>query len=172
MSNLNTKMISKAGNTKVNNCYYNKFNSPCENSHNENTLILTLKIKLGQNDYRVFYLKKFDDLFVSIQRFVEVNQIKQTLVKPIVNKIFLALNKVFWMLNSKIGKYDQAYLSSVYKLWLKNKDKLVSNNEQTRIGNERSVHKDKSKYIINTYTEGYTRRSNKHSSKQLHNISY
>ena len=123
-------------NTKVNKCYYNKFNSPRENSHNENTLILTLKLKINQNDYRVFYLKKFDDLFVSIQRFVEINQIKQELVKPIVNKIFLALNKVFWVLNSKIGRYDQQYLSSVYKVWLKNKDKMIFNKKQTQTNNK------------------------------------
>ena len=173
---LNTKMISKTNNnnTKINKCYYNKFNSPHENSHNENTLILTLKIKTSQNDYRVFYLKKFDDLFISIQRFVEMNQIKQELVKPIVSKIFHALNKVFWVLNSKIGRYDQKYLSSVYKVWLKNKDKIIFNKKQIQINNKHSTtYKDNtSKYIMNTYTEGYTARHSIKHSKYIHNVSY
>ena len=173
---LSTKMISKANNnnTKVNKCYYNKFNSPHENSHNENTLILTLKIKISQSDYRVFYLKKFDDLFISIQRFVEMNQIKQEIVKPIVSKIFHALNKVFWVLNSKIGRYDQKYLSSVYKVWLKNKDKIIFNKKQIQIDNKHSTtYKDnKSQYIMNTYTEGYTVRHSVKHSKHIHNVSY
>lgn len=173
---LNTKMISKTNNnnTKVNKCYYNKFNSPHEYSHNENTLILTLKIKISQNDYRVFYLKKFDDLFISIQRFVEMNQIKQELVKPIVSKIFHALNKVFWVLNSQIGRYDQKYLSSVYKVWLKNKDKMIFNKKQIQIDNKHSTtYKDNtSKYMMNTYTEGYTVRNSVKHSKHIRKVSY
>lgn len=161
----NSGVVSnKKGNNK---CYYNKFNTPSENSHNENTLILTLRIKVAKGDYRVFNLKKFDDLFISIQKFFDMNQIKHDMVKPIVNKIFKALNKVFWLLNNKIGIYDQKYLSSVYKLWMKNKDKIPS------ITNHTTTHTN-TKEHINTYTEGYTtkvnmREHNKHTTTR-HNI--
>lgn len=37
--------------------YYNKFNTAKENNMNENTVILTLKIKVAKNDYRIFNLK-------------------------------------------------------------------------------------------------------------------
>ena len=91
---------------------------------NENTVILTLKIKVGKNDYRIFNLKKYDDLFISLEKFVDINKISQDLVKPLVSKIFLTLNKIFWLLNNKIGLYDQEYLHSLYKLWIKNNKEI------------------------------------------------
>ena len=109
--------------------YYNKFNSAKENSTNENTVILTLKIKVAKDDYRVFNLKKYDDLFISLEKFFDLNKIEQSLVKPIVTKIFTALNKIFWLLNNKIGIYDQEYLNSLYKLWMKNNEKIPKRND-------------------------------------------
>ena len=119
-NNNNIKNISR----KKSKNYYNKFNASRENSMNENTVILTLKIKVGKNDYRVFNLKKYDDLFVSLEKFVALNKIKPELVKPLVSKIFSTLNKIFWLLNNKIGKYDQKYLRSLYNLWLKNNKEI------------------------------------------------
>ena len=104
--------------------FYNKFNSSKENNMNENTVILTLKIKVGKNDYRIFNLKKYDDLFVSIEKFLDINKINQDLVKPLITKIFMTLNKIFWLLNNKIGLYDQEYLLSLYKLWIKNNKEI------------------------------------------------
>ena len=108
--------------------YFNKFNSSKENSTNENTVILTLKIKVAKDDFRVFNLKKYDDLFISLEKFFDLNKIEQSLVKPIVTKIFTALNKIFWLLNNKIGIYDQEYLTSLYKLWMKNNEKIPKRN--------------------------------------------
>ena len=109
--------------------YFNKFNSSKENSTNENTVILTLKIKVAKDDFRVFNLKKYDDLFISLEKFFDLNKIEQNLVKPIVTKIFTALNKIFWLLNNKIGIYDQSYLNSLYKLWMKNNERLPKRND-------------------------------------------
>ena len=116
--NINNNIENSA--RKKSKSYYNKFNASKENGMNENTVILTLKIKVAKNDYRVFNLKKYDDLFVSLEKFVDLNKIKQDLVKPLVSKIFNTLNKIFWLLNNKIGIYDQEYLHSLYKLWIKN----------------------------------------------------
>ena len=125
--------------------FYNKFNSPKDtnsSNKNENTVILTLRIKIAKNDYRVFNLKKYDDLFMSLQKFFELNQIKQELVKPIVTKIFFTLNKIFWLLNSKIGIYDQEYLSSLYKLWMKDKDKIPNTNKNNNNNKELNTSKE------------------------------
>ena len=155
-NNNNNGCTSSIGSKKGNNkCYYNKFNTPSENSHNENTLILTLRIKIAKGDYRVFNLKKFDDLFISIQKFFDMNQIKHDMVKPIVNKIFKALNKVFWLLNNKIGIYDQKYLTSVYKLWMKNKDKIPSSSSSSTTTTHTNIDNIIQEHI-NTFTEGYT----------------
>ncbi len=132
--------------------YFNKFNSPKENSTNENTVILTLKIKVAPNDFRVFNLKKYDDLFVSLEKFFDLNKIKQELVKPIVTKIFAALNKIFWLLNNKIGIYDQEYLNSLHKLWIKNKERLPKRNDKVEDkkinNNENNNNHPKNKNII------------------------
>lgn len=125
--------------------FYNKFNSPKDtnsSNKNENTVILTLRIKIAKNDYRVFNLKKYDDLFMSLQKFFELNQIKQELVKPIVTKIFFTLNKIFWLLNSKIGIYDQEYLSSLYKLWMKDKDKIPNTSKNNNNNKDLNTSKE------------------------------
>ncbi len=129
-NNNNSRKTSNEKKANSNNKkYFNKFNSPKDNYTNENTVILTLKIKVGPNDYRFFNLKKYDDLFVSLEKFFDINKISQNLVKPIVTKIFLTLNKIFWLLNNKIGKYDYDYLNSLYKLWIKNNQKIPSSHK-------------------------------------------
>ena len=126
----NEKMLKNANN-RGGNKHYNKFNPPKENNTiNENTIILTVSLKVGPNDYRTFNLKKYDDLFISLEKFFDLNKIKQDLVKPIVTKIFDALNKTFWLLNNKIGIYDQEYLNSLYKLWKKNNEQIPNRNSQ------------------------------------------
>ena len=130
-NNNNSRKTSNEKKANSNNKkYFNKFNSPKDNYTNENTVILTLKIKVGPNDYRFFNLKKYDDLFVSLEKFFDINKISQNLVKPIVTKIFLTLNKIFWLLNNKIGKYDYDYLNSLYKLWIKNNQNIPKNNTE------------------------------------------
>ena len=151
-SNISERKKSKA--------YYNKFNSSKENSMNENTVILTIKIKVAKNDYRIFNLKKYDDLFVSLEKFVDLNQLNQELVKPLVTKIFKTLNKIFWLLNNKIGIYDQEYLGSLYRLWLKNNKTIPrtkmkspsdkSTNDSSDSSSEKSFNNIKSNSFQNT----------------------
>jgi hypothetical protein len=150
-NNNNGNPIQRSASNKFNSTkkssknFYNKFNSPKDTSSsnkNENTVILTLRIKIAKNDYRVFNLKKYDDLFMSLQKFFELNQIKQELVKPIVTKIFFTLNKIFWLLNSKIGIYDQEYLSSLYKLWMKDKDKIPNTSKNNNNNKDLNTSKE------------------------------
>ena len=105
----------------------NKFDTNNKINENENIVILILKLKIGKNDIRYFYLKKYDNLFESIQKFIDMNKINQKLTKPIIISIFKALNKVFYLINNRIGKYDQKYLNSLYNLWLKNNKEIPKN---------------------------------------------
>ena len=82
--------------------YYNKFNTAKENNMNENTVILTLKIKVAKNDYRIF-------------------------------------NLIFWLLNNKIGIYDQEYLNSLYKLWIKNNKEIPRTKNKKKTNSDRST---------------------------------
>ena len=140
-NNSNKSNIIKKGKIYTNprKKYYNKFNSSKENSTNDNTVILTLKIKIAKNDFRFFNLKKYDDLFISLEKFFDLNKIDQSLVKPIVNKIFAALNKIFWLLNNKIGNYDKKYLNSLYNLWKKNDETLPKRKKSKEKSNNTST---------------------------------
>lgn len=138
-------------------CYFNKFNNPTENSNNENTVILTLKIKVGPNDFRVFNLKKFDDLFGALQKFISLNEIKQELIKPIVSKVFAALNQIFWLMNNKIGIYDKKYLDSLYKVWIKNKGKFPKQNHKKNNSIEVTKEKKDALQPYKSFTDGVTK---------------
>ena len=90
--------------------------------HNqENTIILSLKLKLEKDKYIFFNLRKYDDLFETLKNFVELNNIKKELIKPLSEKIVESLNKISSLLNNKISIYDREYLNSLNKLWIKNK---------------------------------------------------
>jgi len=46
------------------------------------------------------------------------------------------LNKLFWLLNKKIEIYNQEYLSSLYRLWIKN-NKQISNSKNRNQSDKR-----------------------------------
>ena len=156
-SNNSININNENNNHKKPKNYYNKYDSSRENNINENTVILSLKLKVGKNDIRQFDLKKFDDLFVTFQRFMTVNQIKQDLEKPLISIIFKTLNKIFYAFNNKIGLYDLQYLNTLERLWIKN-NRIIP---KTRNKN----HSDKS-------TTSSSESSSKSSHKEIKSNSY
>ena len=54
--------------------------------------ILKLKLKVSPNEYKTFNLNIYDDLFISLESFFEINKIRKDLIKPIILKIFYSLN--------------------------------------------------------------------------------
>ena len=54
--------------------------------------ILNLKLKVSPNEYKTFNLNIYDDLFISLESFFEINKIRKDLIKPIILKIFYSLN--------------------------------------------------------------------------------
>lgn len=173
LSDINNNLEIKS--RKKSKIYYNKFNNSKENCLNENTIILTVKIKVGKNDIRSFNLKKYDDLFVSLEKFVNINNINQELVKPLVTKIFKTLNKIFWLINNKIGIYDQEYLGSLYRLWVKNNKQIPksnknqsdkSTNDSSNESNDNSPEKIKSNSFQNT-DENNDEKDSKHKTKTI-----
>ena len=173
LSDINNNLEIKS--RKKSKIYYNKFNNSKENFLNENTIILTVKIKVGKNDIRSFNLKKYDDLFVSLEKFVNINKINQELVKPLVTKIFKTLNKIFWLINNKIGIYDQEYLGSLYRLWIKNNKQIPksnknqsdkSTNDSSNESNDNSPEKIKSNSFQNM-DENNDEKDSKHKTKTI-----
>lgn len=121
---LNSKKNHNGRQTLGNNVN-NKFNyylSNCYQRDNQiipsfqNTEILRLKIKTGKNEYKIFSVRRYDDVFMNLKTFFLINKITNlNLIKPIAYKIFMALNNIFWVLNNTIQKEDKNYLLSLYQ---------------------------------------------------------
>ena len=88
---------------------YNKFNSinneiisQCMNPLIENTEILNIKVKIDKNKYAIFKLRRFDDLFLTVKLFCEINSIEEKLIKPIITMVLCGLNSIYQVYNTKL----------------------------------------------------------------------
>ena len=68
----------------------------------ENTVILCVKVKISENNFAYFKLKRFDDIFVTIQYFCEINKLDEKFIKPLIIKSLCAINTIYQVMNSKI----------------------------------------------------------------------
>ena len=102
----NNKRKYSDGNS--NNSYepYNKYNSVNQdmnksliNPITENTEILNVSVKISKNKRAVFKLRRFDDLFLTVKLFCEINQIEEKLMKPIIIKTLCSLNSLYQIFN-------------------------------------------------------------------------
>ena len=122
--NLNQKLINEKNkqlkNKKLN--LQNKFNisynnNSIENSKVfENTLILSVKIKINKNKYVIFNLRKYDDLIKNIKSFCEYNHIDKKLIKVLTIKIFEALNNIYRLNNYILSKREINYLFNINQI--------------------------------------------------------
>ena len=90
---------------------YNKYNTVNQelnqlisNPMTENTEILNVSVKISQNKKVVFKLRRFDDLFLTVKLFCEINQIEEKLMKPIIIKILCALNSIYQIYNFQLDE--------------------------------------------------------------------
>lgn len=72
----------------------------------ENTVVLSINVKISPTRIVSFKLKKYDDLFLTVKLFCEINKIREELIKPIIIKSLEAMNKVYIVMNSKIAQND------------------------------------------------------------------
>ncbi len=92
-----------------NNEQYNKFNSvnnelimPIMNPIVENTEILKVNVKISKDKNVVFKLRRFDDLFLTVKLFCEINSIEEKLMKPIITKALCTLNSIYQVYNTQL----------------------------------------------------------------------
>lgn len=81
----------------------------------ENTVILNVKVKLGENKYAYFKLKRFDDIFVTIQYFCEINNLDEKMIKPLIIKSLCAINTIYQVMNSTIDDENKKVLEEIAK---------------------------------------------------------
>ena len=93
-------------------------NEGLENKHKtnpafENTVILCVKVKISENNTAIFKLKRFDDIFVTIQYFCEINNLDEKYIKPLIIKSLCAINTIYKVMNSEIDKNNLEVLKQV-----------------------------------------------------------
>ena len=81
----------------------------------ENTVVLSINVKISPTRIVSFKLKKYDDLFLTVKLFCEINKIREELIKPIIIKSLEAMNKVYIVMNSKISQNDIDQLLRIKK---------------------------------------------------------
>lgn len=83
------------------------------NKYLENTDILHLKIKISENQIVTIKIKRYDDLFLTINLFCEIYSIDEQLMKPIILKALSALNTIYQIYNSNISGENLNILKNV-----------------------------------------------------------
>ena len=89
---------------------YNKFNSvnqelnvaPMINAVLENTEILNVNVKISKDKNALFKVRRFDDLFLTVKLFCEINSIDEKMMKPIITQALSTLNSIYQIYNTQI----------------------------------------------------------------------
>ena len=110
-------------NLQLNNEPFNKFNSvnnelisPNLNPIIENTDILQVNVKIAKDKNVLFKLRRFDDLFLTVKLFCEINSIEEKLIKPIISKTLCTLNSIYQVYNAQIDSNNMNILKMVKTL--------------------------------------------------------
>ena len=105
---------------KLNSEPYNKFNSVNNelfpniiNPVVENTEILQVNVKIAKDKNVIFKLRRFDDLFLTVKLFCEINSIDEYLIKPIITKALCTLNNIYQIYNSQLDSKNIKVLQMV-----------------------------------------------------------
>ena len=108
---------------QLNNEPYNKFNlinnellTTLINPVIENTEILQVNVKIAKDKDVVFKLRRFDDLFLTVKLFCEINSIEEKLIKPIITKALCTLNSIYQIYNSKLEPQNIKILKMINHL--------------------------------------------------------
>ena len=115
-NNLNNILFSKndknISNDKVNNIIDPK---------RENTCILEINLKFSKDKSFNFKLKRFDDLFETVQIFCQINELNNNFYLPIIINIMKALNCIYGIYNLKLTKKEIEELQFLKKLYYNTK---------------------------------------------------
>ena len=79
----------------------------------ENTVILNVNVKISKDRTAIFKLKRFDDLFLTIKLFCEINSVDEKLIKPLIIKSLSALNTIYQVMNSKLDNLEIKKLKEI-----------------------------------------------------------
>ena len=81
----------------------------------ENTVILKVVVKISKDEYSIFKLKRFDDLFETVKLFCEINKIDEKMIKPLIIKSFCAINTIYQVMNCNLNKNHIDIMETIQK---------------------------------------------------------
>lgn len=100
-------------NDNNNNVQKNKFDNNIEvekfqpiNPYLENTEILKVNVKTSKNETVIFKLRRFDDLFETVQIFCQINELNSNFYIPIIIYVMKALNSIYGVFNIKLNQKE------------------------------------------------------------------
>ena len=57
---------------------------------------------MGKDKFALFKLRRFDDLFLTVKLFCEINSIEEKLIRPIITMVLCGLNSIYQIYNTKL----------------------------------------------------------------------
>ena len=120
--NLKNKFHSRIPNYNNSNEQFNKFNVASSNDSFvnskvfDNTLILSVKIKVNNDKVLLFKLRRYDDIIKRMNLFCEYNKINENLKKYLVIRILETLNNIYKMNNYRLTQREVEYLINIKKI--------------------------------------------------------
>lgn len=79
----------------------------------ENTVILNVQVKLSKDRTAIFKLKRYDDLFLTIKLFCEINSVDEELIKPLIVKSLSTINTIYQIMNTKLNNEQINMLNKI-----------------------------------------------------------
>ena len=61
-----------------------------------------MNVKIAKDKNVIFKLRRFDDLFLTVKLFCEINSIEEKLMKPIITKALCTLNSIYQIYNTQL----------------------------------------------------------------------
>jgi len=117
INNKENNLNKKSSYTNINKFNIKNYNDLInQNKIKENTEILSINVKLSNTQTSIFKLRRFDNLFITVKLFCEINNIKETLIKPIIIIILKALNNVYKIYNTSLNKKDIIQLQKIKEI--------------------------------------------------------
>ena len=85
------------------------------NKHLENTEILKVVVKISETESAIFKIKRYDDLFITVNLFCEINSVDEKFMRPILIKVLNALNMIYQIYNCDLPKENIDILKNIKK---------------------------------------------------------
>ena len=89
-------------NIHIGNSYYDK--------DKENTDILTINIKVSNDETLVFKIRRYDDMFKTVKIFCEINKLDVKYIRPLILYIIKALNGIYGIVNLTLKEEEIKFL--------------------------------------------------------------